>query len=161
MLIKGLTFYLGLTLLCIVLISILFGNYIPLELSDLEYSSQYYFITAGLLPLSLILLVFKPTNPTKQFKRRILWLTLLSIPIGFIIAVSKSFCGMVTDKRIFINRLNLSKSIVIRHYDCGAVDSDLPKFKIYYVRQLTSKINYVTSCDTNYIDYRQWQKVDK
>ena len=67
-------------------------------------------------------------------------------------------CGYMTDNVLFINKSDSSLKIIERHYDCGAYDSDMPKYEFFKMKKLTQQIFYSQKIDTLYIDKDIWIK---
>ena len=71
-------------------------------------------------------------------------------------------CGYVSDKVLFIKKENQSAKILQRHFDCGAYDSDSPKYEFIKIIHLNSFLNYVEKIDTIKMTKSEWiRKAEK
>ncbi len=67
-----------------------------------------------------------------------------------------TMCGFITDEILFVNKSDSSLQIVKRHYDCGAGDTDFPKYEFYKIRIITNQILYSKKVDTAQIKQDVW-----
>lgn len=67
-------------------------------------------------------------------------------------------CGYITDEVLFVNKSDTTLKIIEKHYDCGATDSDLPKYEFYKTKALTRQILYSKQIDTLRLDKKDWIK---
>ena len=77
-----------------------------------------------------------------------------------IFCFGKFMCGNLMDKTLFTKNDIFNTKIIVRHYDCGAYDSDFPKEEIVNIRNIFGLFNFVTDGDTAHIDKTKWKRIN-
>lgn len=147
-------------LICIFILTI--GQSLPFEFSNDNTAQGFYVLVLFTLPLAILLTLIKQRSIRKTQTVRIL--TIIAAIFSFLFlclyVFGKTMCGYITDEILFVNQSDKSVKIIKRHYDCGATDSDLPKYKYYKIKELTSQILYSKKVDTAQLDKNFWIRID-
>jgi len=142
----------------------LLGLVLPIEIIDDKIDHLYFNIRFYGFPISIILTLtgtIKPTDKLGLIIGKILATiggSIVSIFIGFVLLFT-GMCGWLTDDILFENKSDTSTKIEVRHYDCGATDSDRPNLKTYKVVSLTKYFIWRTRVDTNDINKDEWTRI--
>lgn len=149
-----------------VIIGIL-GLFFQVEFVD--YNTAIFFNKIKLygIPISILLTLtgtLRPKDKTGLIIGKI-FATLGVLLIVFIIGIVSMFdlCGWLIDDTLFTKKNDSTEKIQIRHYDCGAVDSDKPNYKIVKIEKIGKYFLYTSKVDTNKIDRNDWvrMKIEK
>ena len=138
----------------ICLITIIFGNDLPIEFASPTMKSISFVVLCIGLPVSIIW----TGNQIFHFKSKAFTIatSIISLPIIMITLFGRTMCA-TTDEIIYTSRTNTS-TIVARSFGCGAWDSDFPKYT-YYKKTPVLGIFYVkTTVDTSRLNKLGWIK---
>ena len=143
-------------ILCVFILTI--GQYLPFEICNENFAKVFYTMIWFTLPICILLTLIR--RDKKSTKPTIKILTIV-IAVGTFLFLAvyvfgMGMCGYITDDVLFINKSDTSLKIVKRHYDCGAYDSDMPKYEFYKMKPLTKQILYSKKIDTLQIDKKDW-----
>lgn len=133
----------------------------PLEFSDEKYLTNYYTFRLWCLPILVFLYHIISIFNKKDLKQKLVHLltsfgyVFITVIIMFI-SMLGSMCGNIESGDFFVNKNNISTKIVRKHLDCGAVDGDYPKYKMYKVVPIGNYFIWSTIIDTNSIDKSEW-----
>lgn len=133
------------------------GRFLPFEFSDASTAQSFYVLVGCTFPLAFISILAKPSK-SKTLKALIIIIAVISVPFFAFYSFAAGMCGYITDKTLFVNKTDSSLKIIERHYDCGAYDSDMPKYEYFKVKQLTKQILYSKKIDTTNISKETWQR---
>jgi hypothetical protein len=148
-------FWIGISwsILCLSVLTV--RHYFPLEFSNENTARGFYGLIGCTFPIAFLLTLVRQSNGG-VYKAIAIFIAIISIPILALYAFSSGMCGYTTDKILFINKSDSSLKIIERHFDCGALDSDMPKYEYYKMKPLTSQILYSKKIDTLLIDKDDW-----
>ena len=145
---------LNLIWIAICLVTIIFGDDLPIEFASPTMRSIAFVILCIGLPISIIW----TSNQIFHFKSKTFAIatTVISLPIIAIALFGSTMCG-TTDEVIYASRTN-SSTIVARSFGCGAWDTDFPKYS-YYKKTSFLGIFYIkTTVDTSRLNKLNWMK---
>ncbi len=157
---KNLFYWTGISLgtVCIFIITV--GQYLPFEFTNQSAAFTFYTIIGCALPVASILVLLKPLK-SRLLKIILVVIAIISVPILGLFAFGSSMCGFSTDKVLFVKKSDSTYTITQRHYDCGAWDSDLPDYKYFKIKKITTDIIYAKEIDTLRLNFSIWRRVDK
>jgi len=121
----------------------------------LDTAQGFYGLGACTFPIAIILTSVRP-NKNRVYKAATIIVAIISIPILGLYSFEAGMCGYITDDILFISKSDSSLKIIERHYDCGAVDSDKPKYEFFKIKHLTRQILYSKKIDTSLINKDIW-----
>jgi len=142
----------------------LFLTFSPLNFSNEKYFTNYLLIRFWCLPILVFLYHIISIFKKKDLKQKLVHL-LTSFGYVFItivlmlITMLGSMCGNIESGGFFVNKNDISTKIVRKHLDCGAVDGDYPKYKMYKIVPIGNYFIWSTIIDTNYIDKSEWIRI--
>ncbi|TMI62593.1 MAG: hypothetical protein E6H07_14360 [Bacteroidetes bacterium] len=142
--------------LCLFVLTI--GQYMPFQFSNESSAETFYALVWLIFPVAVLLTLLKkvisPENRTS--KALIIFLAIVSFLFLSVYVFGRTMCGYITDDILFVNKSDTSLKVIKRHYDCGAYDSDLPKYEFYKMKSLTKQILYSKKVDTTKLDKNKW-----
>jgi hypothetical protein len=137
------------------------GQYLPFQFSNENTAQNFYLFIWLTFPLAVLLTLLRPGKNSKGTGKA---LTIVSAIISLLFlsffVFAKTMCGYITDEVLFVNKSDTTLKIIEKHYDCGATDSDLPKYEFYKTKALTRKILYSKQIDTLRLDKTEWTKAN-
>ena len=161
------------TILCwiaICIFTLTIGQFLPLEITNDNFSSCLYILIWIALIIALFIFIFKRKKQkvTKFGKSTLIVfkivITAIAIYALFLLGIFILFggiCGYSTKNTLFINKSYSSLKIVERSIECGAFDSDYPKYECYEIMPLTNFMMYAKKIDTLKIDKEKWIRIKK
>jgi len=160
-------FWTSITFLATCLFIGILGLFFQVEFADYNTAILFYNIKLYGIPISILLTLtgtLRSKNKTGLIIGKIfatIGVLLIVIIIGFI---SKfDICGWLIDDTLFTKKNDSTEKIQVRHYDCGAVDSDKPNYRIVKIEKIGKYFLYTSKVDTNKIDKDDWirAKIEK
>lgn len=143
--------------LCAFILTI--GQYLPFQFSNENTAQNFYLLIWITFPLSILLTLLRPGKNSKGTGKALTIVTaIVSLVFISFFVFAKTMCGYITDEVLFVNKSDTSLKVVEKHYDCGATDSDLPKYEYYKTKALTRQILYSKQIDTSHLDKSEWMK---
>lgn len=135
------------------------GQYLPFQFSNENTAQNFCLLIWLTFPLAILLTLLRPGKTSKGTGKALTVATAIVSPVFLSFFVfGKTMCGYITDKVLFVNKSDTGLKIVEKHYDCGATDTDLPKYEYYKTKALTRQILYSKQVDTLGLDKNEWLK---
>jgi len=160
-------YYLSIISLCLWGVALILRIFLPLEFANHDSEMIYIKIRFYWFIISAVLLILTGVIERKHTLNLIITKIILSFGIvGFSIFVTMgiiigSVCGWTVDDKVFFeNKQNSSIKIIMRNYDCGALDSSYPDFRPYKVRKISDNFNWATKIDTTKINRNEWIRIE-
>jgi len=141
------------------------GQFTPLEVTSNNFKNSFDKIRSFGLPMAILLTLFGTLKPqdSKKDKNTKIVLTfsvfLISVFILKIIVFAK-MCGWTDNQTLFYNINDKSTKIILRDFDCGALDSGDPVYKVCKIKNIFPNLIWVRNIDTTEIDRKVWLRVD-
>ena len=157
-------FILSLTLIAVIILIFLAGNFIPLEFANAREEEQYEsgrFVVLFAATLLTITGTVKKKDDKKTVSAKI-FLTMLAAMIPVFIAFGTGLdgmCGHSIVKTLFEKNNDPSEKIVIRDFGCGATDSSPSVRSVEKLSYYTSHFYIASPVDTMKLDRDQWVRV--
>ena len=159
-------YWTSILILCLWILTTIFGTFIPLEISNSNFEIIYDRIRFYGIPIAIILTLTgtiknKDTAGTVTIK---VFATIVISLFSVFVMVMTLFAGMcdwTTENVIFENKLNPSTKIVQRSFGCGATDSSPATLKVFKVKEITPFLIWTTTIDTNQINKSEWTRIEQ
>jgi hypothetical protein len=141
------------------------GQFIPVEIQDGLVRFSFYLIILVCLPILAYRKIKHKLERIESLAQKVLVGVFVTCLIGFysifflILGVGKLMCSYSTDEKLYIRKGIGFSSIIVRHYGCGAYDSDLPKTEIVNRINFLSIVQIVPTIDTATINKENWIKI--
>jgi hypothetical protein len=139
------------------------GLFFQIEFIDYSTAIMFNKIPLYGIPIS-ILLTLTGTLKTKDSTQWIigkilitLGVLLTAVIIGFMSTLNP--CGWMIGDTLFTKKGDSIEKIQVRDYDCGAVDSDKPNYRIFKIEKFGKYFLYTSEVDTNKINKSDWIRV--
>ena len=144
---------------CLFILTI--GQYLPFRFSSDNSAQTFYILVWLTFPAAVLLTLLHKDQVTNRrpFKGLKIFIAVVSFLFLSLYVFGKTMCGYITDDILFINKSDTTLKIIKRHYDCGAYDSDLPKYEFYKMKSLTKQILYAKQIDTTQLNKDEWTRM--
>ena len=150
-------FWVSIIWIFICLFILIFGHYLPFQFNSDSLTLLFYTIVWLTFPAAVLVTLFKKSK-NEIFKALKIVVALISfVFLGFNV-FGKFMCGYIVDNVLFVNKSDTALKIVERHYDCGAYDSDFPKYEYHKIKYLTKQISYSKQVDTTLLKKSEWTR---
>jgi hypothetical protein len=158
------TFWAAISFIAIILATTGLLHILPIEFATSAYQNVFDYLLFLGLPIAIILMLtgtIKRTERTGAIILKILltlFIAFFSMVFSFV-SVFFDFCSWSTSKILF-EKNDASAQIVSREFDCGALDSSSPDYKVVIIKHLTPVFIYITDVDTTKINRTVWKRVN-
>jgi hypothetical protein len=137
------------------------GQYLPFQFSNENTAQKFYLLIWLTFPLAILLTLLRPGKNSRGTGKALTIVTaIISLVFLSFFVFGKTMCGYITDEVLFVNKSDTSLKIVEKHFDCGATDSDRPKYEYYKTKALTRQILYSKQIDILRIDKTEWSRAN-
>jgi hypothetical protein len=141
----------------------------PVEICNEVFRNLFYIIILVGLPIGL----YKKIKPlyvrqARSFLKSLIGvfiilfsgLYLIGVFIFLTFGIVFNMCSYSTVKTLYIKKDCSYNTIIVRNFDCGAYDSDKPKYEIINKVSILSVIQLVSTIDTSKINKNNWTKIE-
>jgi hypothetical protein len=137
------------------------GQYLPFQFNNQNTAESFYHLIWLTFPLAILLTLLRPGKNSKGTGKALtIVAAIVSLVFLSFFVFARTMCGYITDEVLFVNKSDTTLKIVEKHYDCGATDSDLPKYEYYKTKALIRQILYSKQVDTLRLDKNEWLKTN-
>lgn len=144
------------------IISVVFN----IEITDSVFKRYFEIIKIFLVLSSVLFTMIWTIRRTKTILRNILNIiyTLIVFSIFTLIFGLGYFFNTMCknyDSELYISKTNPNEKIVLRYYDCGALDGDISEPKMYKLRNFTYCLGYTKRIEEVDISIEDWEIIKK
>ncbi|MFN8359400.1 MAG: hypothetical protein U0264_05735 [Candidatus Kapaibacterium sp.] len=140
----------------------------PFEIADAQLSDVVCYLLWSVVAICILaygnIVIYEGNKRDTAFKNMMLifynisWCLILYCLS--VVVIFGSMCASI-ENDVYISTSFFPTKIIRSHIDCGAYDSDFPKYSFHKVVEITPFVRYISVIDTANIDKSEWIFVGK